>query len=236
MLRLCLFDCDGTLVDSQHSIITAMQTAFRADHRAAPAADAIRHIVGLSLEDAVAALLGVSDADTCRTIATNYVAAIARSRTLQPGGEPLFPGAREALDALAARGWLLGIATGKSRRGLQFTLAEHGLADRFVTLQTADVAAGKPAPDMVLRAAAETGVAVEATVVVGDTVFDMSMARSAGALAIGVAWGYHPSTALLSAGAELIAGSFAELIEALDSRDGLSATGPPASSNKEAAP
>lgn len=212
MPRLCLFDCDGTLVDSQHEIVAAMQRAFAVSGLAAPGTDAIRHIVGLSLIDAVEALLPEEANGLGRQVAAAYVSELAGVRRAKGPGEPLFPGAVEALDRIAADGWILGIATGKSHRALLATLAGHGLADRFVTLQTADRAAGKPAPDMVLRAAAETGIEVADTVIVGDTVFDVLMARRAGAAAIGVAWGYHPVEALTRAGAASIAGSFAELI------------------------
>lgn len=212
MARLCLFDCDGTLVDSQHEIIAAMQRAFAVSGLDAPSIDAIRHIVGLSLGDAVTALLPAAAKGRGRQVAAAYITELAEVRRLDGPSEPLFPGVIAALDAIAASGWILGIATGKSRPALLTTLGCHGLAERFVTVQTADIAAGKPAPDMVLRAMAETGAGVAETVIVGDTVYDVVMARRAGAAAIGVAWGYHPVDALSRAGAAGIARSFAELI------------------------
>lgn len=219
MLRLCLFDCDGTLVDSQHTIVAALQAAFLAVEREPPTAEAVRSVVGLSLTDAVTALLsdGVGAAGNGETprVAAAYLAALKTVSVPAEGLEPLFPGVRDGLDALDAGGWLLGIATGKSRRALDETLSEHALTDRFVTLQTADRAPGKPAPDMVLRAIAETGCDLPRVVVVGDSVFDMQMAAHAGAMAIGVAWGYHPVDALRAAGARAVAGSFAELLTLL---------------------
>ncbi len=211
MLPLCLFDCDGTLVDSQHTIIAAMQAAFASVEREPPSAQAIREVVGLSLTDAVAVLLGAEAAET-RRVAAAYVAATKTVRTPTDGLEPIFPGVRDGLDVLDAEGWLLGIATGKSRRALDDTLTEHALTGRFVTLQTADRAAGKPAPDMVFRAIAETGCELSRTVIVGDSVFDMQMARHAGATAIGVAWGYHPVDALRAEGAQAVARTFPELL------------------------
>lgn len=211
MLPLCLFDCDGTLVDSQHTIIAAMQKAFASVEREPPSAHAIREVVGLSLTDAVAVLLGAEAAET-RRVAAAYVAATKTIRTPTDGVEPIFPGVRDGLDVLDAEGWLLGIATGKSRRALDDTLTEHALTGRFVTLQTADRAAGKPAPDMVFRAIAETGCELSRTVIVGDSVFDMQMARHAGAMAIGVAWGYHPVDALRAEGAQAVARTFPELL------------------------
>lgn len=215
MPRLCLFDCDGTLVDSQHTIIAAMQGAFVALEREPPSAPAVRSVVGLSLSDAVAVLLGGNigeDSADVRRVAAAYLAALKAVKVPAEGLQPLFPGVREALDILDADGWLLGIATGKSRRALDETLSEHALTGRFVTLQTADFAPGKPAPDMVLRAVAETGSEVAETVVVGDSIYDMQMAAHAGAMAIGVAWGYHPIDALRAAGAQSVAESFAELL------------------------
>jgi phosphoglycolate phosphatase len=95
-------------------------------------------------------------------------------------------------------------------------LGRHGLAERFATIQTSDDAPSKPHPGMVLAAMRETGVAPQDTVVVGDTVFDLEMARAAGAGAIGVAWGYHPASALREAGAHAMIDAFAELVPALD--------------------
>jgi phosphoglycolate phosphatase len=126
--------------------------------------------------------------------------------------EPLFPGLVETLDRLEMAGFLLGIATGKARRGLDFTLATHNLVGRFVTLQTNDVvAAGKPAPDMVIQAMVETGAVPASTVVIGDTTYDIEMARNAGVPAIGVAWGYHDENVLSKAGALHIINNFGEL-------------------------
>lgn len=216
MPRLCLFDCDGTLVDSQHTIIAAMQAAFVSVERVPPTAEAVRQVVGLSLTDAVAVLLGDQIDTAVARVAAAYLAARNDIPVPVTGLEPLFPGVREGLGILDQTGWLLGIATGKSRRALDATLREHAIADRFVTLQTPDRVAGKPAPDMVLQAMAETGSGVGETVVVGDAVFDMQMARGAGAMAIGVAWGYHSPDALHAAGASAIAASFEELLVLLE--------------------
>ena len=116
-----------------------------------------------------------------------------------------------ALDALDDRGVLLGIATGKSRRGLDAVLEQHGLSNRFVTLQTPDIAPGKPDPGMVLQAAAASGVDLQNIAVIGDTVYDVRMARAAGAAAIGVSWGYHEPEELDAAGAECLVADFAEI-------------------------
>ncbi len=157
-LRLAVFDCDGTLVDSQHSIIACMSAAFAAAGLAAPAAEAVRRVVGLPLAASVAKLNPVLAPAECERVAELYKEAFVGIRRDRAIAEPLFPGVRELIDALEAEGVLLGIATGKGRRGLRITLEQHGLLERFVTLQTADDAPGKPHPEMLRRAMAETGV------------------------------------------------------------------------------
>jgi phosphoglycolate phosphatase len=119
--------------------------------------------------------------------------------------EPLYQGIADLIDVLDGYGWLLGVATGKSDRGLALCLDHHGLSQRFVTLQTADRHPSKPHPSMIETAMAEAGAAPETTVMIGDTSFDMAMARAAGVVAIGVAWGYHPREELIAAGADYIA-------------------------------
>lgn len=207
---LVLFDCDGTLVDSQHHIIAAMNQAFTENGLPAPPSDAVRSLVGLPLDISVAQLLPYDDAPVSAVVDAYRKAAFAM-RHAADHDEPLFPGLLDALDRLDADGHLLGVATGKALRGLNATLNLHGLENRFVTLQTADRARGKPDPEMVLRALDETGAVAASTVVVGDTTFDMEMARNAGVAAIGVAWGYHPSEALLAAGALRVIDHYDEL-------------------------
>jgi phosphoglycolate phosphatase len=211
MIKLCVFDCDGTLVDSQHSIVACMTAAFAAHGYAEPTSEAVRRVVGLPLQVAVAELLSDDDEATCGRIAESYRDTFADLRRRGGMAEPLYPGVLEGLAAIERAGWLLGMATGKSQRGALATLAGHGLHQRFVTLQTPDVAVGKPAPDMMLRAMAETGAAPGATVMIGDTSYDILMARSAGTLAIGVAWGYHDEDELWSSGADVVVHAFADL-------------------------
>jgi phosphoglycolate phosphatase len=215
-MYLVLFDCDGTLVDSQAIIVAAMEGAFRSNGLAPPDRAAILSIVGLSLPVAVATLVADRPEVSAPAVVAAYKEGFHRLRTDPAHREPLYPGARAAIDAIAARpDVLLGVATGKSRRGLDAVLGHHRLADRFVTLQTADDAPSKPDPTMVRRALLETGVEAERTVVVGDTAFDVEMALAAGAHAIGVAWGYHPVERLVSAGAERIVDGFAALPAAI---------------------
>lgn len=210
--RLVIFDCDGTLVDSQHHIVSAMHSAFAANGLSLPEADSIRRTVGLPLEVAIERLLLPFGTAARDAVVEAYKVAAVAQRMEPDHHEPLFPGLVQALDRLEAGGFLFGVATGKARRGLNFTLATHDLSDRFVTLQTCDVvASGKPAPDMVLQAMAETGATPASTIVVGDTTYDMEMARNAGVAAIGVAWGYHDEDILIQSGAAKVIRNFGEL-------------------------
>lgn len=214
-LRLAVFDCDGTLVDSQHSIVASIAAASAVIGVPAPAADRVRRIVGLSLPEGIERLFPDADADGHAELTRRYCAAFAEMRQDDSLEEPLFPGIVELLDRLAGAGYLLGVATGKSMRGLTATLARHGLGDRFVTLQTADHGPGKPHPAMLERAMAACGAAPSETVMIGDTSFDVEMALGAGAYAVGVGWGYHPADELTAAGAHRMAEDCEALAEAV---------------------
>ena len=212
---LVVFDVDGTLVDSQHMIFAAMAETYRAVGLPPPELAAVRRIVGLSLVEAMASLLPEAGAERHQGLAEHYKVAFATLRRRGAHQEPLFPGADDAVRRLAAGGYLLGVATGKSRRGLLATLERFALHTHFHTLQTSDDAPSKPHPAMLERAMAETGAAPARTVLVGDTSFDMEMAANARVAAIGVAWGNHSPEDLLSAGAGCVLTSFAELDSAI---------------------
>ena len=150
------------------------------------------------------------------TLAEQYKNAFHDLRARGDHMEPLYPGAADTVTALARRDdVVLGIATGKSQRGVRLVLGHHGLLDHFITIKTADDAPSKPDPGMVLHAMREAGATPENTVVIGDTTYDVAMARAAGAAAIGVAWGYHTRAALERAGAPVI-DAFAILEPTLD--------------------
>ena len=204
-LRLAIFDCDGTLVDSQANICLAMEECFGRAKLPPPPREKTRRIVGLSLVEAMEAMLPEGGPALHRTLAEDYKSAFQRLRGRGLVEEPLYDGVGALLDALEEEGWLLGVATGKSDRGLDLCLAHHGLSRRFVTLQTADRHPSKPHPAMIEAALADTGVEAAAAVMIGDTSFDILMAKSAGVTAIGVAWGYHQPSELIAAGADYIA-------------------------------
>ena len=214
--RLAVFDCDGTLVDSQANILRAMELCF-ADHRLdPPCRHATRRIVGLSLREAMATLLPEGDDELHLSLTESFKGAFQGLRGQGMIDEPLYPGIAEALLELTGRGWLLGVATGKSDRGLALCLAHHGIAAQFVTLQTADRHPSKPHPAMLLAACAEAGVAPAHTAMIGDTGFDMAMAVAADTDAIGVDWGYHDAHELMASGARVVTFDTAELIDRLE--------------------
>jgi len=205
MNRLAIFDCDGTLVDSGATITTAVAETFAEHGIAVPPPRECRRVIGLSLVEAMAALVPDASADDHARLTATYKAKFFAARAEGRVEEPVFDGIAELLDALEADGWLLGVATGKSARGLHHCLECHGMAQRFVSLQTADLHPSKPHPSMVLQAMADADAVPGTTVVIGDTSYDMGMARAAGATGIGAGWGYHDAHELLAAGADAVA-------------------------------
>ncbi|MBF0354697.1 MAG: HAD-IA family hydrolase [Alphaproteobacteria bacterium] len=214
-MKLVVFDVDGTLIDSQHNIVAAVVDAWRAEGLPAPPPEKIRRNIGLPLLEAIAALIPEGGEALHLHLTELYKQAFAANRRRLDYVEPLFPGALEALDVLESEACLLGIATGKSRRGLDAVFERHQLAHRFITVQTADDAPGKPNPDMLLKAMAETGAEAQRTAMIGDTWFDMQMASAANTRAIGVGWGYHEADELIKAGAVQVLREFSDLSGAI---------------------
>jgi phosphoglycolate phosphatase len=215
-VRLAVFDCDGTLSDGQAAVCAAMDAAFATAGLAPPDRNRVRRSVGLSLPHAVRQIAPDATEHEAAVVVEAYKEAFRRSRSEGTLVEPLYEGIAHLLGRLKARGWLLGVATGKSDRGLESCLVTHGVFDLFVTLQTADRHPSKPHPAMLHAAMAETGAAPADTVMIGDTAFDMAMARAAGCRTLGVAWGYHAPEELIEAGAEAVAQTPADLEELID--------------------
>ncbi|MEX0692893.1 MAG: HAD-IA family hydrolase [Rhodospirillales bacterium] len=211
-IKLVVFDCDGTLVDSQYAITACMTDAFENVGLEAPSIAEVRKIVGLPLAQAIGHLVSNDNAPL-----DAMVAAYSKSwQKMRAGGtldEPLFEGTQDLLEQLKSAYWTLGIATGKSMRGLQATLDHHRLGAYFSTLQTADRARGKPDPEMLHLAMTETGAEPADTLMIGDTTYDIDMAVAAGVRAVGVAWGYHAPEELMRAGAVHVADDIAALTQ-----------------------
>lgn len=207
-LKLVLFDVDGTLVDSQAHIVAAMEMAFQEAGKTPPDRNQILSIVGLSLDMAFLKLAPDLSPQNRNDLVEGYKSAFQFIRRTKPIS-PLYDGAKDCLDVLAnTKDIVLGIATGKSRRGLDHVLESHGLNGVFATEQVADFHPSKPHPAMAFTAMEETG--ADAGVMIGDTTFDLEMGRAAGLAAIGVSWGYHPVSALLPL-ADVVANDYAEI-------------------------
>lgn len=213
---LVIFDCDGTLVDGQHMVIASMKEAFRRHGLAEPDERATRRVIGLSLRIAVAQILGEEHEHHADRVTETFKQAFHEIRAAKTVEEPFYEGARELVNALSLRDdVLLGIATGKSRRGVDLMLEREGWHDIFVSIQTADNAPSKPHPGMILNALSDSGVAAPDAFMIGDTTYDMEMARAARVNAFGVAWGYHDVKSLAKAGAHIIFDDYPALASAL---------------------
>ncbi|MCK5934309.1 MAG: HAD-IA family hydrolase [Fulvimarina manganoxydans] len=215
-MKAILFDCDGTIADSAGLICTIMDRSFEAHGLTPPAWESTRAIIGLSLDKAILALRpSLSEADVAVLVA-GYRHQYRAERARPDFVEHLFPGMRDLVLELSAQDEVfVGMVTGKSRRGVAAITAAHGLKDAFTIIRTADDCPSKPHPAMVLECCAEVGVAPADAIVVGDTTFDMEMARTAGSAALGVAWGSHHREQLERSGAQAVATDVPELRQAL---------------------
>ena len=216
--RLVIFDVDGTLVDSQDSIVASLSAAYAAEGIGLPPRAELLSIVGLSLPIAFSTLLPGEPEERIARMVEGYKTSYLdfRKRSRGEAGAPLYPGARDAVIDLRTRGYVLGVATGKARRGVDHFIRGHGLEGAFVAVQTADDAPSKPHPGMVLNCLAAAEVAPHDAVIVGDTEFDMAMGRAAGVRRIGVEWGYHPPERVRRGGAEAMAADFGHLARLIE--------------------
>jgi phosphoglycolate phosphatase len=192
--KLIVFDWDGTLMDSEARIVACMESAFQDAEVASPSRSAIRNVIGLGLREAVSSLLPRAEEELCEQIAQRY-----RYHFLDGDrvASELFPGARRVLDTLGEQGYLLAVATGKSRRGLNAELLATGLNEKFHATRCADETFSKPHPEMLCQLMEELGVAEQDTLMIGDTEYDLQMARDAGTAALAVCFGVHDRDRLL---------------------------------------
>ena len=192
--RLVIFDWDGTLMDSAAKIVNCFNHAARDVGLDLPREDAVRNIIGLGLRDAFEALFPDTAAPTRTALIQRY-----RDYFLELDDTPmlLFPGVETGLYELKARGHMLAVATGKARLGLSRGLAETGLADVFTVTRCADEARSKPHPQMMQDILAHTRVSPDDALMVGDTVYDIQMARGARVKSLAVSYGVHPRARLL---------------------------------------
>ncbi len=185
--RFIVFDWDGTLADSTSIIATSLQRACADVGEPVPCEADARFVIGLGLADALRRVAPGLPRERWPMLSERY-----RHHYLsRDAAIPLFAGARELLDELDAAGFLLGLATGKSRAGLARALAQHGLLDRFVATRCADEGFPKPHPDMLLHLMDRVGAAPGETLMIGDTTHDLELAKNAGASALAVSYGAH---------------------------------------------
>ncbi len=205
-----MFDLDGTLVDSRQAIGDAVATAWRDLGLEPPSYDQSRRIVGLSLDRALRTLAPALPEARVPELTRAYQNAFVAKREAGQH-EPLYVGARESLLALKRDGWALGVATGKSRRGIAHVFSHHGIGDLFEAAFCADDGPGKPDPHMLELNMRALGYEPAQTVMIGDTSFDMEMARAAGCYALGVTWGFHTADEIRDGGAHVLVDAFADL-------------------------
>lgn len=216
-MKLVLFDCDGTLVDSAGFIHACMTRTFVEHDLDAPVLEQTKSIIGLSLPIAIERLLDGDPRGLSERLTAAYKENFVRLRSEDAFHEPLFDGIADLIGELSKRDEILtGVVTGKSRRGLKMVLEKHGLHCHFQCQRTADDCPSKPHPAMVVECCEDMGIDPSATIVVGDTHYDVEMAISAGAAAVGVDWGYHAPALLLDAGARRVLQKPADLLDHLN--------------------
>lgn len=191
-IQLIAFDFDGTLIDSTAAIIESIQSAALDIGVPMPSKERASHIIGLGLLDALRHAMPDLPQDRYRDLSERYrYHYLARDHELR-----LFSGVELMLEELAAAGYLLAVATGKSRLGLNRALSSTGLDSWFQSSRCADECHSKPHPQMLEELMEEFSVAPEATLMIGDTTHDLNMARNAGVHAVAVAYGAHPKKLL----------------------------------------
>ena len=211
-VELVVFDWDGTLMDSAHKIVGCFKRAFVDFELPARADEDIRATIGLSVSDAVATLYPELEPSLRQRVRERY-----SDHWIQARQRPvdLFAGALDVLAALQEQGLMLAVATGKSASGLRRDLETTGLASVFHSTRCADQANSKPDPQMLLDIMSDLDTDADSTVMVGDTSFDLEMARRAGTRSIAVTYGVHRRSRLLEFGPSATLDAIDELPSAL---------------------
>jgi len=208
-ISLIIFDWDGTLADSAGKIVSAMRQAFSNSELPLPAEGAVRHVIGLSLTDAITHLAPDSTTSVRVDVENEY----RRVYALQESATQLFTGSREVLEHCRSAGVDLAIATGKSANGLKQALEQTESSHYFSSVRTADDCASKPAPQMIEEILLETGREKMNAIMVGDTTFDLEMAQNAGLPSVAACYGAHDRSLLAKFSPVLFLERIEELIE-----------------------
>jgi phosphoglycolate phosphatase len=204
--RLLVFDWDGTIIDSASTIAECIRAAAVDLGLAVPSREQARHVIGLGLHDALRG--AVPDLPAERT--PQFVERYREHFRAREHAMDLFPGMRELITLLSAER-TLGIATGKSRRGLNRALEATRLGEQFKASRCADETQPKPHPAMLFELMQELDVAAQETLMIGDTSHDLEMARAAGVDALAVTYGAHAEQGLRACGPRACVASVAEL-------------------------
>jgi phosphoglycolate phosphatase len=216
-LKLAAFDLDGTLIDSASSIVAGVLACWAACGFPDPDPNNVKRVIGLPWEESVFTLLPAGAGEPELAMIRNYHDEVARGVRQRPArSEELFPGAVNLLDTLEESGYLLAIITSRASRRLEEILEVQDLSKRFISLKTTDQGPGKPSPELMFQTLSETGVRAADAVMVGDTTFDILMARNAGTASVGVSWGVHEVDELHQAGADRVVTAFDEIPAVID--------------------
>lgn len=210
-VRFAAFDLDGTLLDSAATIVEGVLACWESCGFPLPEPETVRRIIGLPWEESVIALLPGAGPEEFEQIRAYHEEVRQGLRVRPARREALFPGVRDTLRALEAEDYLLGIVTSRTGGRLSELLDAHEIGNHFVVIKTADMGPGKPNPYLLLEAMSDIGADASATVMIGDTTFDIEMAVGAGTSAVGVSWGVHEVGELEAAGAHRIITSFDEV-------------------------
>lgn len=212
---LAIFDVDGTLIDSRAIILEAARQSFAEHNLQVPEYEAVRQVVGLPLEEALHRLAPHLNETALSHLVEGYKQAFRGFRLRPDFIEPQYDGVQHMLDDLRARGWQLAMATGKSRRGVEEILDMHNWRGMFDATFCSDDGPGKPHPHMVEQCLLATAIPATDAVMIGDTSFDMIMARAANVRALGVTWGFHTWDEIVAGGAHEVHGAMPDLHRAI---------------------
>ncbi|MEI6860571.1 MAG: HAD-IIIA family hydrolase [Shewanella sp.] len=210
--ELVIFDWDGTLMDSVGKIVACMQQSALSLNIPIPTEQAVRDIIGLSMDEALRILYPNSSIELQTEMKGVYRQ---QYMELNQTPSPLFDGIEQMLTSLNEQGFKLAVATGKARAGLNRVLTATNLGPYFVATRCADEAASKPSPDMILQLLNELNISPNNAVMIGDSIHDLNMANNAGIHAIGVDYGAHNKDRLSQANPKAVISSPIELLEKL---------------------
>jgi len=215
-MRLIIFDCDGTLVDSQKSIMSAIVTAWEGFGLNPPKLSSVLQVIGLTIQDSVRVLEPNLNENDYGKLEKEFYSAFVNLNEQEKIEEELFPNVVETLNVLNDDKSYLAVLTGKGKLGLQNTLKNKNIGQYFIATKTSDCGPGKPNPQTMNELIAELGVEKENVVMIGDTTHDILTAKNAGVKSIGVSFGYHSVNELVNAGADEIVDDFSNLPSVID--------------------